>query len=71
MTTSEFTGEIIDLSEQKIYNWIQEKGVMRVMTFEEMRRRMREAQEKAAKAAKDNSKRKSRLRIGRWNSTFL
>ena len=56
MTTSEFAGEIIDLSEQKIYNLDFKKKSYEVMTFEEMRRRMREAQEKAAKAAKDNSK---------------
>jgi hypothetical protein len=55
MTTNEYTGEIIDLSEQKIYNLDLKKKTYEVMTFEEMLRRMRESQEKAAKAAKDNT----------------
>jgi hypothetical protein len=56
MTMSENTGEIIDLSEQKIYNVDFKKKSYEVMTFEEMRRRLLEAQEKANKAAKDNVK---------------
>lgn len=56
MTMSENTGEIIDLSEQKIYNVDFKKKSYEVMTFEEMRRRLLEAQEKATKAAKDNNK---------------
>ncbi|HYK89695.1 MAG TPA: hypothetical protein VE398_13040, partial [Acidobacteriota bacterium] len=53
MTTSEYTGEIVDLDEQKIYNLDMRKKSYEVMTFDEMRRRMQEAQEKAAKAAKE------------------
>jgi hypothetical protein len=53
MTTNEYTGEIIDLDEQRVYNLDMRKKSYEVMTFEEMRRRMQEAQEKAAKAAKE------------------
>jgi hypothetical protein len=56
VTTSEYSGEIIDLSEQKIYQLDLKKKNYEVVTFEEMRRRLREAQEKAAKAVKDESK---------------
>lgn len=56
VTTTDNTSEIIDLSEQKIYNLDLKKKNYEVITFEEMRRRIREAQEKAAKAAKDESK---------------
>lgn len=56
MTLSENTGEIIDLAEQKIYNLDFKKKSYSVMTFEEMRRRLQEAQEQAAKASKDNAK---------------
>jgi hypothetical protein len=56
ITRSENTGEIIDLGEQKIYQLDLKKKNYEVVTFEEMRRRLREAQEKAAKAVKDESK---------------
>jgi hypothetical protein len=56
ITTSENASEIIDLAEEKIYSLDLKKKNYTVMTFEEMRQRLREAQEKAAKAAKDNSK---------------
>jgi hypothetical protein len=56
VTTTDNTSEIIDLSEQKIYNLDLKKKNYEVITFEEMRRRIREAQEKAAKAAKDETK---------------
>jgi hypothetical protein len=55
MTMSENTGEIIDLSEQKIYNVDFKKKSYEVMTFEEMQRRLLEAQEKAKKTAKNNA----------------
>jgi hypothetical protein len=56
MTASESAGEIIDLSEQKVYNLDLKKKTYEVLTFDEMRRRLREAQEKASKAAKENAK---------------
>lgn len=51
MTVDENTGEIIDLDEQKIYELDMKKKNYKVTTFEEMRRRLLEAQEKAAKSA--------------------
>ncbi|MBN1570157.1 MAG: hypothetical protein JXA73_20105 [Acidobacteria bacterium] len=53
MTITENTGELVDLSEEKIYNVDFKKKNYQVMTFEEMRRRLKEAQEQAAKAAKE------------------
>lgn len=53
MTTNEYSGEIIDLDEQKVYNLDMRKKSYEVITFDEMRRRMQEAQEKAAKAVKE------------------
>jgi hypothetical protein len=55
MTISDNTGELIDLSEEKIYNLDFKKKAYKVMTFEEMRRRLQEAQEQAAKAAKEDT----------------
>jgi len=55
MTISENAGELIDLTEEKIYNLDFKKKAYKVMTFEEMKRRLREAQEQAAKSAKDNA----------------
>jgi hypothetical protein len=59
VATTENTSEMIDLSEQKIYNLDLKKKTYEVITFEEMRRRVREAQEKAAKATKDQPSKKS------------
>jgi len=56
MTSNDYTGKIIGLDEQKIYDLDMRKKTYEVLTFEEMRRRMQEAQEKAAKAAKEESK---------------
>jgi hypothetical protein len=53
ITTGENASEIIDLGEQKIYNLDLKKKNYEVITFEEMRRRLRESQEKASKAVKD------------------
>jgi hypothetical protein len=50
---SENAGQIIDLSEQKVYSLDLRKKTYQVETFAEIRRKMMEAQEKAAKAAKD------------------
>ena len=56
MTITESAGEIIDLSEQKVYNLDFKKKTYEVVTFDEMRRRLQEAQDKAAKAARDTNK---------------
>jgi hypothetical protein len=56
-TTNESTGQIIDLSEEKIYDLDFKKKTYEVTTFDELRRRMREAQEKAEKdAAREQGK---------------
>ena len=56
MTTIENTGEIIDLDEQKIYNLDLKKKTYTVMTFDEMRRRLQEAQAQAEKAAREDTR---------------
>jgi hypothetical protein len=48
-TTQANSGQIIDLSEEKVYDLDLKKKTYTVTTFEELRRRMREAQEKAKK----------------------
>ena len=50
-TMSETSGQIIDLSEEKIYDIDVKKKTYEVTTFDELRRRMREAREKAEKEA--------------------
>lgn len=50
-TMDDATGTIIDLSEEKIYKLDIKKKTYEVTTFEELRRKMREAQEKAQKDA--------------------
>jgi hypothetical protein len=58
MTVNDTTGEIIDLDEQKIYNLDMKKKTYEVMTFEEMRKRMEEAREKAAQAVQQQEPKK-------------
>ena len=58
MTTGELSGEIVDLDEQKVYQLDMKKKTYEAMTFEEMRRRMKEAQEKAANAMKEQKEQK-------------
>lgn len=48
-TVNDNTGQIIDLGEEKIYDIDFKKKQYQVTTFEELRRRMKEAQEKAKK----------------------
>jgi hypothetical protein len=55
-TMNDSTGEIIDLSEEKVYSLDLKKKTYEVATFEEIRRRILDAQEKAAKAAKEQKK---------------
>ena len=44
-------GRIVDLKEEKVYELDVKKKTYEVVTFEELRRRMREAREKAEKEA--------------------
>jgi hypothetical protein len=50
-TMNDNTGQIIDLSEEKVYDLDLKKKTYEVTTFDELRRRMREAREKAEKNA--------------------
>ncbi len=50
-TMSEDSGRIVDLSEEKVYDLDLKKKTYTVKTFDEIRREMREAQERAAKDA--------------------
>ncbi len=54
-TMNDATGQIIDLSEEKIYDIDLKKKTYEVTTFDELRRRMREAREKAQKDAEKAS----------------
>ncbi len=57
MTVNDTSGDIVDLAEQKIYELDMKKKTYAVVTFDEMRHRLQEAQEKAAKMSKDEPKR--------------
>ena len=50
-TLRDSTGQIVDLSEEKVYDLDMKKKTYTVTTFDELRRRMREAQEQAKKQA--------------------
>lgn len=50
-TMGDSTGQIVDLGEEKVYDLDLKKKQYTVTTFEEIRRRMREAEEKARKEA--------------------
>jgi hypothetical protein len=52
VTKNEYGGQIIDLDEEKIYDLDFREKSYRVTTFAEMRRRMQEMQEKAARDAR-------------------
>lgn len=55
MTVNDATGQIIDLDEEKIYELDLKGKSYKVTTFAEMRRRMEEARERAAKAPREPS----------------
>jgi len=55
-TMNDMHGQIVDLSEEKVYDLDMQKKTYEVTTFEEIRRRMREAQEKAKDAQKEQGK---------------
>jgi hypothetical protein len=50
-TFNDDTGRIVDLKEEKVYDLDMKKKTYQVTTFEELRRRLREAQEKAQRDA--------------------
>ena len=50
-TMNDLTGQIIDLSEEKVYDLDMKKKTYEVTTFEQIRQKMREAREKAEKQA--------------------
>jgi len=52
-TMNDTTGQIIDLTEEKIYNLDLKKKTYEVTTFEELRQKMREARERAQKNASE------------------
>lgn len=56
VTVADNTGQIIDLSAEKVYDVDYKKKEYRVTTFEELRRRMKEAQERAAQQAQREEK---------------
>jgi hypothetical protein len=56
VTTTDNTGQIIDLSEEKVYDLDFKRREYRVTTFDELRRRMKEAQERAEKEAQREEK---------------
>src|SRR5262245_34135507 len=55
-TRGDNTGQIIDLGEEKIYDLDLKNKTYKVTTFEELRRQMREAEEKARQNAAKQSK---------------
>jgi hypothetical protein len=58
MTANDTSGTIVDLDEQKVYELDMKKKSYETVTFDEMRRRLQEAQDKAAKMSKDEPKAK-------------
>jgi hypothetical protein len=55
-TLREATGQIVDLSEEKVYDLDMKKKTYTVTTFDELRRKMREKQEEAKKQAEKAEK---------------
>lgn len=56
MTINDNTGHLVDLDEEKIYEIDMRGKTYKVLTFEELRRRMQEAQEKAKKQSAEATK---------------
>ena len=56
-TFTDSTGRIVDLGEEKIYEFDLNKKTYKVTTFEELRQKMREAQERAERDAKKQEER--------------
>ena len=55
-TLNDLTGRIVDLGEQRVYDLDMKKKTYTVTTFDQLRQKLREAQERAAKEAKDAPK---------------
>src|SRR5512138_132076 len=55
-TISDTTARIVDLSEEKVYDVDLKKKTYEVITFDEIRQRMREARERAEKDAQKEQK---------------
>ncbi len=55
-TLNDLTGRIVDLGEEKVYDLDMKKKTYTVVTFDQLRQKLREAQERAAKEAKDAPK---------------
>ena len=55
-TINDLTGRIVDLGEEKIYELDMKKKTYTVVTFAEVRQKIKEAQERAAKQAKEAPK---------------
>jgi hypothetical protein len=53
MTISEQHGQIVDLREEKVYDLDMKRKTYKVTTFDELRRRLREAEERAEKESKE------------------
>ena len=64
-TFTDTTGRIVDLAEEKIYELDRKKKTYQVTTFEELRRRMREAQEKAERDAEKQEERQEERPSGK------
>ncbi len=67
---NENNGQIIDLSEEKIYDIDFRRKEYRVTTFEELRKRMREAEEKAKKDMEREEGREPDQPQKEWEFTF-
>ena len=52
-TLNDMTGRIVDLDEQKVYDLDMKKKNYTITTFEQLRQKLREAQDRAAKEAKE------------------
>src|SRR4030095_3970221 len=64
-TMNDTTGTIVDLTEQKVYQLDIKDKSYRVVTFDEMRRKLQEAQERAAKQAKETQQEPAKQQSGK------
>jgi hypothetical protein len=58
MTANDSSGQIVDLAEEKVYDLDMRNKTYKVTTFDELRRRMQEAQAKAEKNAQKSEERR-------------
>jgi hypothetical protein len=64
-TMSDTTGRIVDLAEQKVYELDIKDKSYRVVTFDELRRKLQEAQERAAKQSKETQQESAKQPSGK------